>query len=48
MVVGETSETYTLKDIDGKKARFAGKDMKGNVFDVILSSSEDYGCVAVP
>ena len=42
VIVGETVETYTLTEIDGKKATFAGKEVNGNVFDVILSSSDDY------
>ena len=42
LVAGETLETYTLKAIDGMTAKFAGKEEKCNVFDVILSNSEDY------
>lgn len=42
LVAGEMLETYTLKAIDGMTAKFAGKEVKGNVFDVILSNSEDY------
>lgn len=42
VIVGETVETYTLTSIDGKKASFTGKEVKGSVFDVILTSSGDY------
>ena len=42
VVVGESVETYTLTAIEGKKATFTGKVVKGNVFDVILAGSEDY------
>lgn len=42
VVVGESVETYTLASIDGKKATFTGKVVKGNMFDVILSDTDDY------
>lgn len=42
VVAGETTEIYTLQEIDGKKARFVGKEVEGNEFDVVLSGSEDY------
>ena len=42
VVVGESVETYTLKTIDGKKATFTGKEVEGSVFDVVLSSCDNY------
>ena len=42
MVSGESVETFLLASIDGKKATFTGKPVKGEVFDVILSNSMDY------
>ena len=41
-VVGESVETFTLTSIDGKKATFSGKEVKGEEFDVILSNHPDY------
>lgn len=41
-VVGESEETFILTCIDGKKATFSGKEVKGEVFDVILSNQYDF------
>lgn len=42
VVVGESVETFILSSIDGNKATFKGKKVQGDVFDVILSNSEDF------
>lgn len=42
IVTGETSEKYTLSSFSGKNATFVGKPVSGDVFDIILSQSQDY------
>ena len=42
VVAGESVETYMLTAIDGKKATFSGNEVKGDVFDVILTNCDDY------
>ncbi|MBE6250312.1 MAG: hypothetical protein E7111_01515 [Bacteroidales bacterium] len=41
-VVGQTTETYTVTSIEGKRALFSGPEVKGSSFDVILSESDNY------
>ena len=42
IVTGETSEKYTLSSFSGKNATFKGKPVGGDLFDIILSQSQDY------
>ena len=42
MVIGESTETFSLSSIDGNIATFKGKKVQGEVFDVILSNCEDF------
>lgn len=40
-VIGESTEIFSVQKIDGKKATFAGNEVEGAVFDVVLSTCED-------
>lgn len=42
IVRGNTTEKFTLKDIDGNKATFTGRRVEGSTFDVILTRSGDF------
>ena len=42
VVIGESTETFSLSSIDGNIATFKGKKVQGEVFDVILSNCEDF------
>ena len=42
IVTGETSEKYTMSSFSGKYATFKGKPVGGDLFDIILSQSQDY------
>ncbi len=38
VVTGESSETFTITEIDGNRATFTGKRVKGSQFDIVLTS----------
>ena len=42
VVIGESTETFSLSSIDGNIATFKGKKVQGEVFDVILSNCKDF------
>ena len=41
-VIGESVETFTVTAVNDNKAQLSGEKVRGDVFDIVLSESEDF------